>query len=113
MNCSKGRRYAALWSIAQGAVAALVPQVSIALIKKLIGTNFENAGELEARPAYVRQLRAVGVGMVAAGAVTLLLEPDEEADDADDDVEVETVQVGESGTDGDDSTDDGAGEDDA
>jgi len=100
----------ALWSIAQGAVTALVPQVSIALLKKLIGSNFENAGELEARPAYVRQLRAIGVGMVAAGAVTLLLEPDADADDADDGVEVDTVRVDESGTDH-DAADDGTNED--
>jgi hypothetical protein len=44
----------------------------------MIGKNFDNASELEAKPAYIRQLRAIGVGMIAAGGTGLLLEDTEE-----------------------------------
>lgn len=78
---SKCRKAGALWVISQGLLTALAPQLSVAVLKKLIGQNFENAEELEAKPAYVRQLRAIGVGMVASGIVTLVLERGDEAEE--------------------------------
>jgi hypothetical protein len=42
--------------------------------KRMLGKNFENAGELRAKPAYLRQLRALGVGLAAAGVASLALE---------------------------------------
>lgn len=42
---------------------------------------FDNASKLEAKPAYLRQLRALGVGMVAAAGTDLLLQSREESDD--------------------------------
>jgi len=44
------------------------------VVKKMIGKNFENAEELEAKPAYVRQLRALGIGLAAAGIAGLAME---------------------------------------
>ncbi|CCQ36388.1 uncharacterized protein Nmlp_2215 [Natronomonas moolapensis 8.8.11] len=74
MNCDKLRNAGALWAIGQGLVGALVPQLSVAFVKKMIGKNFENAGDLEAKPAYVRQIRALGIGLAAAGVATLAMD---------------------------------------
>jgi hypothetical protein len=81
MNCDKCRSIGALWAIGQGLTSALAPQLSVVFIRKMIGKNFENAGELEAKPEYVRQIRALGIGLAAAGIATLAMErvadPDE------------------------------------
>jgi len=82
MNCDKFRNAGALWAIGQGLVSALLPQVSVAFVRKMIGKNFENAGDLEAKPAYVRQIRALGIGLAAAGVATLAM--DRAADRTDD-----------------------------
>lgn len=74
MNCSKCRTLGSCWAIAQGLLTALVPQLSIVFIKKTIGKNFENAGELEAKPEYIRQLRALGIGLAAAGIAGIAME---------------------------------------
>lgn len=71
---SKCQRTGAVWAIVQGLSLALFPQRSIAVIKRLVGQKFENAAELQARPAYRRGLRALGVGAVAAGLANLLLD---------------------------------------
>ncbi|MGM0716791.1 MAG: hypothetical protein ACQET5_06370 [Halobacteriota archaeon] len=72
-----------MFVLVQGLVAALFPQSSSRFVKKMIGMNFENASELEPKPAYVRQLRAIGVGMVAAAGTDLLLQSVENTDDDD------------------------------
>jgi hypothetical protein len=74
MNCEKFRNAGALWAIGQGLVSALLPQVSVAFVRKMIGKNFENVGGLEAKPAYVRQIRALGIGLAAAGVATLAMD---------------------------------------
>lgn len=74
MDMQKYRKFGAAFVVVHGLVTMLFPQVSIKFIKKMIGKNFENADELEAKPVYIRQLRAVGVGMVAAGGTDLLLQ---------------------------------------
>jgi len=48
----------------------------------MIGKKFENAADLEAKPAYLRQLRALGIGLAAAGVANLFM--DRAASDADD-----------------------------
>ncbi|CDK37841.1 uncharacterized protein BN903_41 [Halorubrum sp. AJ67] len=78
MSCEKRRVFGAGFVLLQGVVTAVFPQLSVKLAKKMIGKNFDNASDLEANPAYVRQLRAVGVGMVAAGGTTLLLDSPQE-----------------------------------
>jgi hypothetical protein len=86
MNCDKCRSIGAMWAIGQGLASALVPQLSVVFVRKMIGKNFENAGELEAKPEYVRQIRALGVGLAAAGVATLAMERavDGRGDDAED-----------------------------
>jgi len=64
----------------QGVVTVLFPQASVRLTKKMIGKNFDNASELEANPAYLQQLRAIGVGMIAAAGTDLLLQNAEKSD---------------------------------
>ncbi|MGM0447995.1 MAG: hypothetical protein ACQERM_07065 [Methanobacteriota archaeon] len=81
-DCEKGRLFGSALILIQGVVTALFPQASVRLTKKMIGKNFDNASELEAKPAYVRQLRAIGVGMIAAGGTGLLLEDAEESETA-------------------------------
>jgi hypothetical protein len=40
----------------------------------LLGENFTGTEGLEARPGYVRQLRATGIGLVAAGIAGAAME---------------------------------------
>jgi hypothetical protein len=58
----------------QGLLSALAPKAGIAVTKRLLGLNFDGTEELDAKPWYVRQTRAVGIGMVAMGVAGLLLE---------------------------------------
>lgn len=82
MNCDKFRNAGALWAIGQGLVSVLVPQLSVKFVTKMIGKNFENTEELEAKPAYVRKIRALGIGLAAAGVANLAM--DRVADQTDD-----------------------------
>jgi hypothetical protein len=77
----KSRTLGAAFVLLQGLVTALFPQLSVKFIKDLVGKNFNNAAELEAKPAYLRQLRALGVGVVAAAGVNLLLQSRAETDE--------------------------------
>lgn len=74
MNSAKCRRLGALWAVGQGLLGALVPQLTVKVFKLALGTNFENANELEAKPAYLRQLRAIGIGLAACGVASLTME---------------------------------------
>lgn len=74
MNNQKSRTSTAAFVLLQGLVTAVLPQLSVKFITKMIGRNFDNASELEAKPAYRQQLRAIGVGMVAAAGTDLLLQ---------------------------------------
>lgn len=89
MDSQKSRTVGAALVLLQGLVTALSPQTSVTFAKKMIGQNFDNAAQLEAKPAYLRQLRALGVGMVAAAGTDLLLQST--ADTADDASETGTV----------------------
>jgi hypothetical protein len=100
MNGPKCRKVSALWAITQGILTAVVPQLSVKMVKRMIGQNFENAGELEAKPGYLRQLRALGIGLAAAGIAGLAMET--VAADSDDD---ENVAADESTVTGVDDTD--------
>jgi cation transporter-like permease len=70
-NCQK---FGAVAAVVQGIATAVAPQLSARLGSKLLEQNYENAGGLEPRPRYLRQIRALGVGMAAAGVAGLLLE---------------------------------------
>ena len=74
MNSTKCRKAGALWAIGQGLLTAIVPQLSEKVFKRMLAEKFENAGDLETKPAYRRQLRAVGIGLAAAGIATLVME---------------------------------------
>lgn len=74
MDRQKCRSVGAAFVLLQGAVTALFPRLSVKLTKRMIGKNFDNASGLEATPTYLRQLRAIGVGMVAAAGTDLLLQ---------------------------------------
>lgn len=87
MKCQKYRSVGAALVMVQGVVTAVFPQASVTLTKKMIGKNFDNASTLEATPTYLRQVRAIGVGMIAAGGTDLLLQSAEGTDAASDDVD--------------------------
>lgn len=85
MDSEDCRKFGAVWAIANGLLTALVPQLSVKLFKLMIGKNFENAAEIRAKPAYLRQLRAVGIGLAASGIASLVMEAvAADADDPDD-----------------------------
>jgi len=102
MNREKPRKFTAVFFLVQGLLTALAPQLSVKFVKRMIGKNFDNAGSLEAKPAYLRQLRALGVGMVAAGGTTLLLDEllSSTGDSAETDIVEETDEFGENDTGG-------------
>ncbi|MUV48178.1 hypothetical protein [Haloarcula sp. CBA1122] len=81
LDSRNSRKLSAAVVLLQGVVTALFPQISVKFIKAMIGKNFDNAAELQVKPAYRRQLRAVGVGMVAAAGTDLLLQSAGETDD--------------------------------
>lgn len=81
MRSQKSDKVGAAFVLLQGLVTALLPQITVKLIKRMIGKNFENASELEVKPAYLRQLRALGVGMVAAAGTHLLLQSRADGDE--------------------------------
>jgi hypothetical protein len=60
--------------LVQGLATAAFSQLTIRFLEQIIGKNFNNVAQFEAKPAYLRQLRAVGVGMVAAAGTDLLLQ---------------------------------------
>lgn len=82
MDDQQKRTFGAAAMLVQGVITALFPQLSVKLLKKMLSKNFENTSQLEAKPAYLRQLRAIGVGIVAAAGTALLLQGGE--DNADD-----------------------------
>ena len=81
LDSRNSRKLSAVVVLFQGVVTALFPQISVKFIKSIIGKNFDNASKLQVKPAYRRQLRAVGVGMVAAAGTDLLLQSAGETDD--------------------------------
>lgn len=81
IQSEKSRTIGAAFVLLQGLATALFPQMSIKFIKNMIGKNFDNTSKLEAKPSYLRQLRALGVGMVAAAGTNLLLQSRAETDD--------------------------------
>jgi len=83
MKASDCQKIGSVWAIGQGLLTALVPQLSVALTKKMLGMNFENVEGLAAKPAYRRQIRAMGVGLAAAGVTGLVLERMSDEDDVD------------------------------
>ncbi len=85
MDRSDCRKLASLWALGQGLLLATVPQVNVGLLKRSLGLNFENADELDASPEYVRDLRTFGLGLIAAGGTTLLVEELWSGGDHDDD----------------------------
>lgn len=74
MDMKACRKFGAAFVLVQGLLTALFPQLSVKFLKRMLGKNFDNVSELDAKPSYLRQLRAIGVGMVAAGGTDLLLQ---------------------------------------
>jgi hypothetical protein len=70
----QNRELTAALAIVQGAVTVLVPGLTVGVVRRVIGANFENADALEPRAGYVRQVRALGVGLAAAGIAGLATE---------------------------------------
>ena len=76
------RKLGALLAIGQGLLTAVAPGLSVILTRKLLGKNFENADALEAKPAYLRQVRALGIGAAAAGIAGYAMEVASESGEA-------------------------------
>lgn len=76
-----------IWAIAQGILAFVAPGTSVSFLKRMLEMNFENADQLEARDSYLRQIRALGVGLAAAGIAGYVIEAVEAGGDGDEGVE--------------------------
>ncbi|QZA88367.1 hypothetical protein K0C01_11350 [Salinarchaeum sp. IM2453] len=84
MDQSSLRKVGALWAITHGIVTAIAPRkTSVKMTKNMLRKNFENADDLEAKSGYVRQLRALGIGLAAAGIAGLTMEKVAESKDED------------------------------
>lgn len=68
------RKFGSLWIIGQGMLAAVAPKRSAKFGQKMLDKYYENTDALTPKSSYLRQLRALGVGMIAAGIAGLLLE---------------------------------------
>jgi len=73
-DSEKAQKISAGFVLVQGLATAAFPQLAVTFVKRMLGGNFDNVSQLEAKSAYLRQLRAVGVGMVAAAGTDLLLQ---------------------------------------
>lgn len=71
---AKLRRLGYAWIALVGMVATSVPKQLVDLSMRTWLFGFENAGDLEPSDWYVRAVRAMGIGMIAAGLAGLLLE---------------------------------------
>jgi hypothetical protein len=60
--------------LAYGVADAVAPRAFLRLKLAPARLAFENVGEVEARPGYVRGARVAGLGMIVAGATGLALE---------------------------------------
>jgi uncharacterized protein YjeT (DUF2065 family) len=87
----KSRALGATVVFVQGLATALFPQFSARFARKMISKNFDNSSELMAKPTYLRRLRAIGVGTMAAAGTGLLFQDVSETD-------VEPTQTAESAT---------------
>ena len=70
-NC---RTLGAVWALVQGLFALVAPRRSVEVTKRLLELNYENVDELEPRPASLRQVRALGLGLAAAGLAGVAME---------------------------------------
>jgi hypothetical protein len=57
-----------------GIMDAVAPRTTLRLKLAPATVAFENVGEIEPRPWYLRAARAAGMGMIVAGAIGLALE---------------------------------------
>jgi hypothetical protein len=60
--------------LAYGVMDAVAPRTTLRLKLAPASLLFENVGEIEPRPGYLRAARAAGMGMIVAGATGLALE---------------------------------------
>jgi uncharacterized protein YjeT (DUF2065 family) len=74
METVSKRKLGAVLAIGQGLVTAVAPQLSTRMIRQMIQGSFDNADDLVAKPSYVRRLRAIGIGLAAAGVASLTME---------------------------------------
>ena len=81
IDTEQKRKFVAGALLLQGAVTAIFPQLSVRLLKRMLSKNFDNTDHLQAKQSYLRQLRALGVGTVAAAGTDLLLQSAAESED--------------------------------
>lgn len=74
METVSKRKLGAVLAIGQGLVTAVAPQLSTRMIRQMIQGSFDNADDLVAKPSYVRRLRAIGIGLAAAGVASFTME---------------------------------------
>lgn len=93
MDQSKRRKFGALWAIGQGLLTAVAPRQSAKFMRKMIAKNFDNADQLEPKAGYIRQLRALGIGLTAAGIAGIAMEAAEERKTTASSTETKTTTV--------------------
>lgn len=74
METASRRKLGAVLAIGQGLITAIAPQLSTRMTRQIIQGSFDNADDLVAKPGYVRRLRALGIGLAAAGIASFTME---------------------------------------
>ena len=72
-SCQK-RKLCAVFAVGQGLLTAVAPGLSVKFLERMLEPNFENVDALDPRPGYLRQLRALGIGLAAAGIAGYVME---------------------------------------
>ena len=94
MDLSKMRRLGYAWMVVNGVLALVAPKLGVKLNTMGWRCAFDNVGELEPKPWYVRTTRAIGGGLVVTGLLGLLQEERaSEAAEAEADLESETEPI--------------------
>lgn len=76
-----------VWLALQGLFSLVAPRKAIKLATMGWRAGFENVGELEPREWYVEMARALGAGMLVAGATGLLLQKSGDSEETDEEEE--------------------------
>ena len=68
------RKTTSLLAVGAGLFAALLPRLNVRLFLRGLANQFDNTDALEPTDAYLRQVRATGIGMAAAGIAGYAME---------------------------------------
>lgn len=61
-------------AVVQGVITAVAPRTSAKIGSRMLEQNYQDAEGLEPTETYLRQIRALGIGLAAAGTAGFVME---------------------------------------